>query len=62
MSSSHNRLFDSLGDMSVGVVVGGDVGHSSGDDIGSNGNDAGGVVSGVRGIGPVNDGGGDNIS
>jgi len=48
--------------MSVGVVVGGDVGHSSGDDFGSHGNDAGGVVSGVRVIGPVNDGGGDNIS
>ena len=62
VSYSHNRLFDGLGDMPVGFAVGGDVGHSSGGGIGSNGNDVGAVVSGVRGIGHVDDGGVDKIS
>ena len=51
-----------LGDMPFGFAVGGDVGHSSGGGIGSNGNDVGAVVGRVRGIGNVDDGGVDNIS
>ena len=59
---ARHRLFDGLGDMPVGFAVGGGVEHSSGDDIGSNGNDVGAVVSGVHGIGHVADAGVGNIS
>ena len=62
VSYGRHRLFDGLGDMPVGFAVGGGVEHSGGDAIGSNGNDVGAVVSGVRGIGQVDDGGVDNIS
>ena len=62
VSSSLNRLFRGLGDVPVGVVVGGDVGASNAGGIGSDGTDEGGAVSGGRGIGRGDDGGGDNIS
>ena len=55
-------MFDGLGVVPLGAVVGGDDGGSSVAGIGGDGNDGDGAVSGGRGIGRVDFSGGDNNS